>query len=223
MANQDAKELTMDEILDSIRSILHENGRSQPKAEEKTHSLTPMPFVGNISSLSSLRSDLSEPKTAINAQQQETEVDENDVAFIYSNIQKLMRQSMEENTPKENIADEEPHFSVIVSDTEENSNNELPEPKFEKIPEKDEQNVAYPSMEVEIEQDNTATEIVESFAKIFAGRNRELPVADLSVRKLAEQAVINEIIPVLHDWLKNCLPDIIGKEIERVMVKAGKR
>ena len=78
-------------------------------------------------------------------------------------------------------------------------------------------------MEVEIEQDNTATEIVESFAKIFAGRNRELPVADLSVRKLAEQAVINEIIPVLHDWLKNCLPDIIGKEIERVMVKAGKR
>ncbi len=69
-------------------------------------------------------------------------------------------------------------------------------------------------------------------------RKTEQPVfdADALLRQIAQQAVsarldnlmlqnmVKEtIVPVLEEWLSHYLPKLVAEEVERVMVKAGRR
>ena len=64
--------------------------------------------------------------------------------------------------------------------------------------------------------------IINQFQKYFAERRKQNPQLDSSIRGLAETAVINEIVPVLQQWLNETLPLIVREEIKRVMAKASK-
>ncbi len=89
---------------------------------------------------------------------------------------------------------------------------------------------------------DVSEEIVRSFTRMFEQndfrRKSEQPVfdADALLRQIVRQAVsarldnlmlqnmVKEtIVPVLEEWLSHYLPKLVAEEIERVMVKAGRR
>lgn len=229
MALKDAKELSMDEILASIRSILHESENVRHADTEEGYVL---PVVESIRTtvperpeikMPELRAETSpifEPKTNVDSFDDTQE----DVATICSNIQKLMQQSDEGDDNRFTITVDDGAVSSAVTDINE--------------PFSTEQTVEIKDNNIQNAQDfitadelscnssvNTdiSSQIIDSFAAVFAQRRQNRPLVDMSVRELAESAVINEVVPVLAQWLNDYLPDIIQKEIERVMVKAGNR
>ncbi len=89
---------------------------------------------------------------------------------------------------------------------------------------------------------DVSEEIIRSFTRMFEQndfrRKTEQPVfdADALLRQIAQQAVsarldnlmlqnmVKEtIVPVLEEWLSHYLPKLVAEEVERVMVKAGRR
>ena len=89
---------------------------------------------------------------------------------------------------------------------------------------------------------DVSEEIIRSFTRMFEQndfrRKIEQPVfdADALLRQIARQAVsarldnlmlqnmVKEtIVPVLEEWLSHYLPKLVAEEVERVMVKAGRR
>ena len=187
MDKQDTKELSMDEILSSIRNILHDSGaRHQSKDDEyRAINISTMKTVAEPQPFVPLRPVVSEPQ--VSEATEEKNDTEYDVATICSNIQKMMLQAEEREEQNNN-------FRITTDDEE------IYEPK-----------------------DNLSEQIVKDFADIFASRHQNEKVADISVQKLAEVAIINEVVPILSQWLEDCLPNLVRKEVERVMVKTGKR
>ena len=213
MAIKDAKELSMDEILASIRSILHENGNVRPAdTEEKRYDVPPVFPVEDRSPVPERPAAACPADTAPVFEPQENQSDtEDDVAAVCNNIQKLMQSSDDEK---------EARFSISVDDEP-----LLPEPVLsaEIKTEPERSAVTDKRTERHIGEKDISAEIIDSFAAVFAERRKQKPLIDLSARELAESAVIIEVVPVLAQWLKDRLPDIIRKEIERVTVKAGNR
>lgn len=213
MAIKDAKELSMDEILASIRSILHENGNVRPAdTEKKRYDVPPVFPVEDRSPVPERPAAACPADTAPVFEPQENQSDtEDDVAAVCNNIQKLMQSSDDEK---------EARFSISVDDEP-----LLPEPVLsaEIKTEPERSAVTDKRTERHIGEKDISAEIIDSFAAVFAERRKQKPLIDLSARELAESAVINEVVPVLAQWLKDRLPDIIRKEIERVTVKAGNR
>ncbi len=184
MADQNTQELSMEEILSSIRNMLNDEGVPSVKTSEDTEpvdvdqSETPFIAVNNPAPVQ----PISDPT-------------EEDIAKICNNIRRLMDQP--ESTiavpvvePKANIAPVIP-LKVINSVTNDN--------------------------------DVVSSNILDDFAAIFAKRRQQYPQTDASVRNVAEAAVLNEVVPVLQQWLQEKLPQAVQKEIERVMVKADVR
>lgn len=218
MANQDAKELSMDEILASIRSILHENGNSrskEQKPEEKAD--VSLSQYSDVQSVIGKRFDVFAPEPKAEPifgsdvaplPEETTEPAEDDVAAICNNIQKMMQKS----------AEGEKNFTISVEPQSEVENGQdivqnetKTEPVAAHASEKTNQDFDY------------SDKIIQDFAAVFANRRKLYPVADISVQSLAQAAVINEVVPVLQQWLNEYLPNLVRKEIDRVMVKADKR
>lgn len=230
MALKDAKELTMDEILASIRSILHESGSVRHAAAEDERYAVPPVFADNgrlpVSERpAAVRREPSgtEPVPAPEPQKVRDDADE-DVAAICSNIQKLMQSPGDEKDVR---------FSISIDDEPLLSNPAAPEKaepfasvfagEEKNVSERREESFADERPSRPAESGDVSSEIIAGFAAVFAERRKQKPLLDQSVRELAESAVVNEVVPVLAQWLKDCLPAIIQKEIERVTVKAGKR
>lgn len=187
MDKQDTKELSMDEILSSIRNILHDSGaRHQSQDDDyRAVNISTMKTVAETQPFVPLRPVVSEPEISeVTEEKNDTEYD---VATICRNIQKMMLQTEEK--------EEQSHNFRITADDE-----EICEPK-----------------------DNLSEQIVKDFANVFASRHQNEKIADVTVQKVAEAAIMNEIVPILSQWLEDYLPNLVRKEIERVMVKTGKR
>lgn len=223
MAIKDEKELSMDEILASIRSILHESGNVRHADTEEIPYTEPS--VKNSGMTVSKRPEIevpelgaTEPVFEPQSRLAPAEDMQDDVAAICSNIQKLMQQPGDEETAR---------FTITVDEVEPVINKDV-EPAPSEV------NIAVKSKEKScsfaggqqgrpVGGKDISAQILDSFAAVFARRRQNRPLVDMSARDLAESAVINEVVPVLAQWLNDCLPDIIQKEIERVMVKAGNR
>lgn len=221
MAIKDAKELSMDEILASIRSILHESENVRHADTEGERCVIPSvqtvsPAVSECSETQHPEFEMSEktapafePKTHLSFADNMQE----DVTSICNNIQKLMQQP---------VADDEEHFTITVED-EPLLADTFVEPELPPVDELEQPVSAISPIAPDVAYDDISLQIIDSFAAIFAERRQSRPLVDTSARELAESAVINEVVPVLVQWLNECLPDIIRKEIERVMAKAGNR
>lgn len=210
MAIKDAKELSMDEILASIRSILHESGKVA--LGEKRYDVPPVFPVEEHLPVPE-RPVAVHPVDAVpvSEPQQNPSDTEDDVAAVCRNIQNLMQSSDNEKETRFSISvDDEPLLTEPVLSAEIKT-----EPEHSAVTDK--------ITKQYIGEKDISAEIIDSFAAVFAERRKQKPLIDLSARELAESAVINEVVPVLAQWLKDCLPDIIRKEIERVTVKAGNR
>jgi cell pole-organizing protein PopZ len=103
MDKQDTKELSMDEILSSIRNILHDSGvRHQSKDDEyRAINISTMKTVAEPQPFVPLRPVVSEPQ--VSETTEEKNDTEYDVATICSNIQKMMLQAEEREEQSNNF------------------------------------------------------------------------------------------------------------------------
>ena len=166
MDSDNTTELSMSDILASIRKILYKSigGEKQPAP------LHNEPFVPQ-----------NENNYAPNMEQ--------DVATVCENIRKMVDYQPEKVAAK---------------------------------PELQDQTYLTPKSHVTVAEKPEYDEIVEQFSELFAHRNHDNPCVDNSLRVAAEAAVVNEIVPVLKQWLQFYLPDLVAEEIKRVMVKTDK-
>ena len=181
MADQDAQEIPMNEVLASIRNIMRDSPKPYHPAFDKKE--TTSPFNRD-----------SEKKSFPSASGAEDNI-ENDVNAICRNINRIIQKP---EPMSEKI------FSLNV-----NSRNPVP--------------AAQSTYRTAEKPTDCATMIVQQFSRYFAERRKQNPQLDSSVRGLAETAVINEIVPVLQQWLNESLPLLVKEEIKRVMAKAGPR
>ena len=72
-------------------------------------------------------------------------------------------------------------------------------------------------------KNDSASQIVRQFNAFFTERRNKNPHQDSTISNVAQAAVINEVVPVLQQWIDECMPTIIREEIKRVMAKAGIR
>ena len=182
MADQDAQEIPMNEVLASIRNIMRDSPKPYHPAFDKKEFSSPF-------------NRDSEKKSLQSAKNTEDNI-ENDVNAICRNINRIIQKP-------------EPVNDKIFSLNVNNSRNSVPvTPK------------TYPSAE---KPADCSSLIVQQFSRYFAERHKQNPQLDNSVRGLAETAVINEIVPVLQQWLNESLPLLVREEIKRVIAKAGPR
>ncbi len=180
MADQDVKEIPMNEVLASIRNVMQ--GAQKPYHPENIAPVSPFNQGQNKS-----YSQVSEDNI------------ENDVNAICRNINKII-QKPEQMSEKV--------FSLNVNT---NAQQQAAPRQY-----------AQPQPQAAKPADYSAV-IINQFQKYFAERRKQNPQLDSSIRELAETAVINEIVPVLQQWLNETLPLIVREEIKRVMAKAGIR
>ena len=175
MASDNANQLSMNEILASIRGILRESIDLQPtdRKEETAADVSELPQHDD----NNVNNEL-----------------EQDIATVCKNIRKITEPAQNE------------FFNSAAA-------------------EKIEPQIEVPEMISKASDPYLAEEydnLTQQFSKLFQNRRANAPLADETVRDLAENAVVNEVVPILQQWLNDYLPDLIAKEIERVTVKAGK-
>lgn len=188
MADQETQELSMDEILASIRNILSDNADSNSDKvvlhQEQHSNHSEIPFVAIQPDMTVKKEKISDPT-------------EEEIANICNNIRHLMDKPRPQNPFNQHQVSK----PVVASPT---------------IP------LKTTNLTTTINH-NVSSDILNDFATIFAKRREQNPQTDSSVRNIAEAAVLNEVVPVLQQWLQEKLPQAVQKEIERVMAKAGIR
>lgn len=180
MADQDAKEIPMNEVLASIRNVMQ-------GAQKPYH-----PVQENIEPVSPFNRGQNKPSSQLS----EDNI-ENDVNAICRNINKIIQKP-------EQMSEKVFSLNVNANTQQQAAPRQYVQPQ-----------AAKPT-------DYSAV-IINQFQKYFAERRKQNPQLDSSIRGLAETAVINEIVPVLQQWLNETLPLIVREEIKRVMAKAGIR
>ncbi len=213
-AEQENKELSMAEILTSIRRLLEENSGEKDKRWEKENDdvfeMSPMttghvekPFFESIHPAATKAMPEKETTPALRTD------------FLYAPVPGALR---------ENAAVEEPAAPNAGVYVGRETANALP--KETNIP---------PATDI-------SEEIINSFTRMFEQndfrRRTEQPAfdADALLRQIVGQAVAEKldnrmlqnvvretIVPILEEWLSHYLPKLIAEEVERVMVKAGRR
>ena len=188
MTDQETQELSMDEILTSIRDILSDKADSDINKtvvfQKTNNDQSVTPFVAI------------QPDIAVK-QKETPDSTEEEIANICNNIRHLM------NKPHlQNQFNQQQMFDSVVTPPT--------------IPLKTNNSTTKIN-------NNISSDILDDFAAIFAKRRQQYPQTDSSVRNIAEAAVLNEVVPVLQQWLQEKLPQTVQKEIERVMAKAGMR
>ena len=192
----------MAEILASIKKVLAENG------------------IGN--EVASPSAEVKLPKISLPVREQEPEVPTQLQVSAAPQSDVLNEENLCENPVEENAENEDKNpYVYIESEEEEVKNSE----ECEKV-------VAQ----------NVSDEIINSFTRMFEQndfkRQTEQPQfdADALLRQIVNQAVSEKlnnkflqatvketVVPVLEEWLSHYLPKLIAEEVERVMVKTGRR
>ncbi len=205
-AEQEPKELSMAEILASIRKILEENGAEEARRhqddDDEVLELTSSMIVAEASP----------------AKKEENFAAKTEIIPDFESELLPVRQPSPASTP-------EPH-------PEHRPQPPHPHPEAPRPPKPEPHPVSR----------DVSEEIIRSFTRMFEQndfrRKTEQPVfdADALLRQIAQQAVsarldnlmlqnmVKEtIVPVLEEWLSHYLPKLVAEEVERVMVKAGRR
>ncbi len=205
-AEQEPKELSMAEILASIRKILEENGAEEARRhqddDDEVLELTSSMIVAEASP----------------AKKEENFAAKTEIIPDFESELLPVRQPSPASKP-------EPH-------PEHRPEPPHPHPEAPRPPKPEPHPVSR----------DVSEEIIRSFTRMFEQndfrRKTEQPVfdADALLRQIAQQAVsarldnlmlqnmVKEtIVPVLEEWLSHYLPKLVAEEVERVMVKAGRR
>ncbi len=205
-AEQEPKELSMAEILASIRKILEENGAEEARRhqddDDEVLELTSSMIVAEASP----------------AKKEENFAAKTEIIPDFESELLPVRQPSPASKP-------EPH-------PEHRPQPPHPHPEAPRPPKPEPHPVSR----------DVSEEIIRSFTRMFEQndfrRKTEQPVfdADALLRQIAQQAVsarldnlmlqnmVKEtIVPVLEEWLSHYLPKLVAEEVERVMVKAGRR
>ncbi len=205
-AEQEPKELSMAEILASIRKILEENGAEEARRhqddDDEVLELTSSMIVAEASP----------------AKKEENFAAKTEIIPDFESELLPVRQPSPASKP-------EPH-------PEHRPQPPHPHPEAPRPPKPEPHPVSR----------DVSEEIIRSFTRMFEQndfrRKTEQPVFDANalLRQIAQQAVsarldnlmlqnmVKEtIVPVLEEWLSHYLPKLVAEEVERVMVKAGRR
>ena len=206
-AEQDNKELSMAEILASIKKILADNE------------------MGGKGILSTDTKKMPEVSLPVPEEPKKSEAENVSAAFgdcltCPKEFSIVEKEEIQEQT--DDILT--PYISL--------ENNEYVSTESAQIPERQD----------EPKDNNVSDEIISSFTRMFEQndfrRHTEQPQfdADALLRQIVNQAVAEKlnnkflqntiqetIVPVLEEWLSHYLPKLIAEEVERVMVKTGRR
>ena len=235
MAESDKKELSMDEILASIRSILQETTSEAPKGyneEEEVFDLSNSMMVEGV------ETDEEKSDFDVSAKVFDDEL----IEIIDDDVEDIVK----------DLELDAGIFSGVEEDFKLDDNLDIAEDiVFEQsicVPDIKEVETKNPDCaEIEAKQDKViediSAEIIGSFAKLFDEHVsvHSKGVANVSydadklletiIKRTVEEKISNElvfnvikekIIPVLDAWLKMYLPKIVEKEVERVMVKVDR-
>lgn len=213
-AEQEPKELSMAEILASIRKILEENGAEESRRhqddDDEVLELTSSMIVAETSK-------------AVPTRKEENFAAKTEIIPDFESELRPVRQPSPIFKP-------EPHP-------------EAPQPEHRpEPPHRHPEAPRPPKPAPQPVSRDVSEEIIRSFTRMFEQndfrRKIEQPVfdADALLRQIARQAVsarldnlmlqnmVKEtIVPVLEEWLSHYLPKLVAEEVERVMVKAGRR
>ena len=228
-AEQEPKELSMAEILASIRKILEENGAEEARRhqddDDEVLELTSSMIVAEASP----------------AKKEENFAAKTEIIPDFESELLPVRQSSPASKPEPHPE----HRPQPPHPHPEAPRPPKPEPRPEHRPEPPHPHPEAPrppKPEPHPVSRDVSEEIIRSFTRMFEQndfrRKTEQPVfdADALLRQIAQQAVsarldnlmlqnmVKEtIVPVLEEWLSHYLPKLVAEEVERVMVKAGRR
>lgn len=237
MAEQDPKELSMDEILASIRNILQEtSGEGTPRPlddEDDVFELSPAMMLEE-------KQNREQNEVPLFGPQENLEVpDLSDVSVPSPALDKAVPAAPAAPLPfgtaivtEKAVAGDE-----TISRTPAIAEEVRPKPqKVEVRP------TAAPAAPAFAPRRQAAASMIKSFAQLFEEQTAATApvVSQFDAGKLLEQIVRNavsdkindqllnaavkeKIVPVLDSWLKMYLPQIVKQEVERVMAKDGKR
>ena len=220
-AEQEPKELSMAEILASIRKILEENGAEESRRhqddDDEVLELTSSMIVAETSK-------------AVSTKKEENFAAKTEIIPDFESELRPVRQPSPIFTPHPHP--EAPRPPKPAPQPEHRPEPPHPHPEAPRPPKPAPQPVSR----------DVSEEIIRSFTRMFEQndfrRKTEQPVfdADALLRQIARQAVAarldnlmlqnmvkETIVPVLEEWLSHYLPKLVAEEIERVMVKAGRR
>ena len=220
-AEQEPKELSMAEILASIRKILEENGAEESRRhqddDDEVLELTSSMIVAETSK-------------AVSTKKEENFAAKTEIIPDFESELRPVRQPSPIFKPEPHP--EAPRPPKPAPQPEHRPEPPHPHPEAPRPPKPAPQPVSR----------DVSEEIIRSFTRMFEQndfrRKTEQPVfdADALLRQIARQAVAarldnlmlqnmvkETIVPVLEEWLSHYLPKLVAEEIERVMVKAGRR
>ncbi len=225
-AEQEPKELSMAEILASIRKILEENGAEETRRhqddDDEVLELTSSMIVA-------------EANEVVPAKKEENFAAKTEIMPDFESELRPVRQPLPPTPEPRPTPDQarEPHPEPhLHPERRPEPPHPHPRPEAPRPPKPEPHPVSR----------DVSEEIVRSFTRMFEQndfrRKSEQPVfdADALLRQIVRQAVsarldnlmlqnmVKEtIVPVLEEWLSHYLPKLVAEEIERVMVKAGRR
>ena len=225
-AEQEPKELSMAEILASIRKILEENGAEETRRhqddDDEVLELTSSMIVA-------------EANEVVPAKKEENFAAKTEIMPDFESELRPVRQPLPPKPEPRPTPDQarEPHPEPhLHPERRPEPPHPHPRPEAPRPPKPEPHPVSR----------DVSEDIVRSFTRMFEQndfrRKSEQPVfdADALLRQIVRQAVsarldnlmlqnmVKEtIVPVLEEWLSHYLPKLVAEEIERVMVKAGRR
>lgn len=204
MSNQDAPETPMNEVLASIRNIMQENKKPyHPSLDNAEYSdpFNRMPKTSAFAGVQpkqnvddNIEKEVNKICTSINRIIQKPETVSNKVFSLNVNNHDVNNRVANNPIVNNAVANNCPAFSAAAPHPSEPQN----------------------------KTDSTSL-IVRQFNTFFAERRNKNPHLDNTISNVAQTAVINEVVPVLQQWIDECLPSLIREEIKRVMAKAGPR
>ncbi len=236
-AEQEPKELSMAEILASIRKILEENGAEESRRhqddDDEVLELTSSMIVAETSK-------------AVPTRKEENFAAKTEIIPDFESELRPVRQPSPIFKPEPHPEAPQPeHRPEPPHPHPEAPRPPKPAPQPEHRPEPPHRHPEAPRPPKPAPQPvsrDVSEEIIRSFTRMFEQndfrRKIEQPVfdADALLRQIARQAVsarldnlmlqnmVKEtIVPVLEEWLSHYLPKLVAEEVERVMVKAGRR
>ena len=232
MTEREQKELSMDEILASIRSILQEDNtdtsENKTNEEEEIFDLSTKMIVGNTDNVDAediiplpIEDDISVEQLVreLEAEAGIFEADTKPEAEFIPEFEHVTCQEIEE----EQFSEPDIETDFYFEPEQEVDSESLVEPYTE--PEQD--IVSNSVVETNLSTEDVCGELLGSFAKLFEEQKKSVGIpssfdADKLVEQIVRETVENKIVPILDSWLKINLPKIIEKEVERVTVKADK-
>ncbi|MBO7556732.1 MAG: DUF2497 domain-containing protein [Alphaproteobacteria bacterium] len=199
MSSQDAPETPMNEVLASIRNIMQENKKPYHPSLDNAECSDPFNRM---------------PKQpAFAGVQHKQNVDDNiekEVNKICTSINRIIQkpETVSNKVFSLNVNNHDANNRVVNNPATNNR------PAF---------SAAAPQQAVAQSKSDSSSLIVRQFNTFFAERRNKNPQLDNTISNVAQTAVINEVVPVLQQWIDECLPSLIREEIKRVIAKAGPR